>query len=525
MQRSYSSSSSTTTSLVRTQKSEQDELESYLAILAGERAGRTETEKKAEVVDWGRILDSQTEDLQSGMREEEERDSEGSQDEVPTLFLKPKTAAKSLQPKVGIPGSTNSTPGPWEAKKLSGSLFHQTTPFRKELDLAVGQIDTHNPTESLSLTATDTSTKIAEQLHRHSVTQTTPSSNIAGLVTEGTRVAGPPTEHTHNNSRDSRRQSIREQSSSEQLSYPEASKDDGEQDSNSSSLSLDMSTHFRHNILTLDQLESSLRADTTREESTTTDTSGQPAPQLRTLHSSAAAGSPLEEHRTGEVQSRVEEEPAAQQLMKTESDEKFSSKGEGLNDKGGDRSDDISTATAVGYEDDFENETVQSDDVLANESGVEGLSSSLLAPVRATQDSGTESGEEYSSVQEKTQLFTSAHTVSRRNHLEAAETEAGGSVEGVTITETKESKTILNREGTHYKMCRHYYMYMYNIYCTLITTVEGECSRGPTSEAHTTLPTFSEYPHLTSAPLFPHLHPTHTGQTQLYTLWVLYITL
>ena len=482
-----------------------DELESYLSIFTGNKPRKKRT---AGELDWGKLLDGHPEELLSSKEREGERDSDLSgepggesdevdPDEVTTLFLKP-TAVAKLCSNVDSKNSTKSAP----KMKVSSdkSVTQREPPTKREFGLRANLVGSHKVMDLKDIMSlTDTSSSDEDQSE---IIGTAPSSNVSASRTVDTGFAGPLIDqvHVHRQAGDTlERVDHSRQQSDTMVQKPEESRVSAEQDSSSDSsfLSEDLSTHFRNNIFTLDQLEP-VFADSNWDENPDHSTvmkanieSGHPVEEgqlhnvqsLADLDSPAVEGSNTEVQQCGVVDEGARVPVVQHSVAEVESEESYSGNDSRYEESVRDHSEESSEKHSVSYEDDFENEMVVQSDADANG---DDSSSSMQTQAR---DSGSVSREEhceqiyYSDTTSRSHTYHPSHTsegesVARSGHV------SGGGRSGAVSEESG----------------------------CLLSSSEGSQEHTSEVHAHPPLSTLllSEYPHLHPSPHLPHLITTHT---------------
>ena len=372
---------SASTSVVGTQEYG-DELETYLSLLAGKGDTKTTTGKgkkqRAIVVDWSTILDH--EEVQSSGEEEGGDDvtSEQNGDKVTALqFMKVKTTQSETHPKqehkaseqskgkdcsIDMPGGLRKQPSQHPMQKDSS---------RKKLRPNTRLVRSHNdmdPAGSVSFTDLDTDTTTESGSEPNNKVQTGPFPRTPAHPSHReSRYANSPNQVAYEIGQigDKGKESSSKKSASQQSRS--SGEDTSEQDTSGLSLSQELSTQFGNNILTLDQLEATNVASPHTNTSTETNKNVELA-QLYQIHSIADLDSfPAES--TSEMQSAVDEHLVSQvpkERDRTEEDSSSLSGGRDLDLCGGDiitgpGLNEESIHDSIGYEEDFEDETVQSD--------------------------------------------------------------------------------------------------------------------------------------------------------------------
>ena len=217
------------------------ELESYLSLVAGERKKRIRKEGKAEkrgaaVIDWGRLLDGQCEEIQNQEEVEAEECGDIKQ------FLKPKSAPNESSEK-----TKKDAEGPAELSNQPPTTTVKTLP--KLLSrAAAGDL-----TYSISMTDSFSDSSTSEPGAAIQLKDLT--SNATKQLELNTRSPEPINEGVgpHTSREDQRK--ISAVTKSRRVS--EGSSQSTEDDTSDISLSQDLalSSHFRNNIFTLEQLE------------------------------------------------------------------------------------------------------------------------------------------------------------------------------------------------------------------------------------------------------------------------------
>ena len=438
------SCTSTSASLVRTQEN-RDDLESYLSILAGKGDGGGGKRKKEKaVVDWGKLLDGQGDELQSS-REEGEGDSdeiwEPGDGDVTALFMKPQSQQNTEHSKKStVTETTNSGPG---FKKLSSQPHTQKDPiggkFGLNTSLVGSQMDI-DLVDSMTLTDTTTESGSDDDLIGTNLFSDIRARNGKLTTTKSTRSFS----HEHCQAGESSKKQLGSGSL-------ETSRESVEQETSDLSLSQNLSRHFRNNIFTLDQLETVDTASISSEpdeNATLCSTAQATAERMLVKSDSPVEVSRLYEIRSlaeleslpaeskTELQNTVEEQALAlvEHGPETEEDRDQGSHsfdgrdldhqhGEAVAEHDKERSTcSIQDSAVVSYEEDFDSETVRSDG-FTHTSRDEVPSLQAQAgdrPDDSVSDDGSGSGEEYSSQWEQTYTASTSYPPPQ-SHRESAE--------------------------------------------------------------------------------------------------------
>ena len=220
------------------------ELESYLSLVAGERKKRIRKEGKAEkrgaaVIDWGRLLDGQCEEIQN-QEEVEAEESEECGDIK--QFLKPKSAPNESPEK-----TKKDAEGPAELSNQPPTTTVKTLP--KLLSRAAAGDLTYSISMTDSFSDSSTSEPGAPIQHKDLTSNATKQLELNTRSPEPLNEAVGP----HTSREDQRKTSAVTKS----RRVSEGSSQSTEDDTSDLSLSQDLalSSHFRNNIFTLEQLE------------------------------------------------------------------------------------------------------------------------------------------------------------------------------------------------------------------------------------------------------------------------------
>ena len=407
----------------------EDELESYLSLVAG--GGKKKSQKKGEkrasaAVDWGRLLDSQQcEKTQKKVAEEEEVETDG--DGNIKQFLKPKSIpeVRSEKTEKDAPGPSNS---PNQSSSTQKIIPQQIVPHTVDSDF----------TDSISMTdLSSDSEQGLDKMIQHK--------NIMSTATEQLKVdtrapgdlceaLGPQDQET----RIERQQPSSALTRSLRMSGADSSPTDD--DTSSISQDLGLSSHFRNNIFTVEELEpldSVLDKNSTIVDPPGADCTDSATSEDRLVASeSSPQGNIVQLHNIVSLadldslpaESRIKlphivvkapSDTVSQSVFEERGRENSKEQSDGLNFTSdgsedtayltGEGKESVNTSKSDEYEEDFEEETLES---AASPSG-SSPDREVSAESETAGDSGSESGEDYSSLQTQSEQTTTCDSHSK----------------------------------------------------------------------------------------------------------------
>ena len=411
----------------------EDELESYLSLVAG--GGKKKSQKKGQkrasaAIDWGRLLDSQQcEKTQKKVAKEEEVETEG--DGNIKQFLKPKSIPEVRSEKTEKDAAAGPCNAPNQFSSTQKIIPRQIVPHTVDSDF----------TDSISMTdlSSDSEQGLDKMIQHKNLTST-----ATEQLKVDTRAPGAPCEAP--GPQDQETVIERQQPSSALTRSLIMSRDYSsptDDDTSSISQDLGLSSHFRNNIFTVDELEpldsvldkNSTIVDPPGADCTDSATSedrlaaSESSPQgnivqLHNIVSLADLDSLPAESKTKlpDIVVKAPSDTVSQSVVEERGRENSKEQIDGLN-LTSDGSEDMAYLTGEGkesvdtsksdeYEEDFEEETLES---AASPSG-SSPDREVSAESETAGDSGSECGEDYSSLQTQSEQTTtcdshSKHTV------------------------------------------------------------------------------------------------------------------
>ena len=518
-----------------------DELEIYLSLLAGKGDAETTTGKgkkqRAMVVNWSTILDH--EEVQSSGEEEGGDDvtTEQNGDKVTALqFMKVKTTQSETHPKQEQKASEQSkgmecsTEMPEGLRKQPSQHPMQKDYSRKKLRPNTRLVRVHNdmnPAGSVSFTDLDTDTTTESGSEHNSEVQTGPFPRTPAHPSHHeSRYVNSPNQVAYELGQIG---DIRKESSSKNSALQQSrssGENTSEQDTSDLSLSQELSTQFGNNILTLDQLEATNVVSPHTNTSTETNENPVEVAQLYQIHSIADLDSfPAES--MSEVQSAVDEHLVSQvpkERDRTEEDSFSLSGGRDLDLCGGDMItgpglNEESIHESISYEEDFENETVQSDPFTHDSRDDIKLEESNSSDNNSQREkTHTDSPSQLSHMSHHMTSEVTGDVMDNRGGYFGG-TDSGTHMNGAEDKESDQQKCTqqLNGKGNIQNVHDHTHNYYYAQafrYCR-----STECNRDwptremPTTDHQSSLPTLSEHTYHQPPSLLPHFITTHHVMT------------